>query len=217
MEQDDDFGIRIAHPSKRKLSIVASRHNIIDHVIPNLDQTTGNIMEVPEFLSTQQRMSKHNRTKNSDIDGSRQNNVGKNYTCDMIIELLNEYTIQNCYDPDFDMSENIEPGNIGLGTLSLQSVILHYKLDFKQSVAFEIMACSFILDSLNKENIPESALIELFASDSNKFIKYKGDLTSLKQNMKKRRRGTFSYVFIWDGWNWKKVKSSRYLFILPGM
>ena len=78
-------------------------------------------------------------------------------------------------------------------------------LDFKQSVAFEIVACSFILGSLNKENISESALIELFASDSNKFVKYKGDLTSLKQNMKKkRRRRTFSYVFIWDGWNWKK-------------
>ena len=70
LEQDDDFGIRIAHPSKRKLSIISSRHNIVDQDITNLDDFSNNITEVPDFLSTQQRISQHNKTSNCDLSSS---------------------------------------------------------------------------------------------------------------------------------------------------
>ena len=56
--------------------------------------------------------------------------------------------------------------------LSFKSVIQKYTLDFKQSVAFEIMASSFLLKSLQVGNVCEDVPESLFEGNENERIKH---------------------------------------------
>ena len=82
-------------------------------------------------------------------------------------------------------SENVlqaEQGN-NIEKLSFKHIISKYTLDFKQSVAFEIMACSFILKSLKVHNISEDNLHQFFKEDESKKNKYTGCLKGFKKSM----------------------------------
>ena len=52
--------------------------------------------------------------------------------------------------------------NHNVEKLSFKCIISKYRLDFKQSVAFEIMSCSFILKSLKVHNISDDTLYQFF-------------------------------------------------------
>lgn len=65
-------------------------------------------------------------------------------------------TSNNPHDLQSDSEDNVEQ-------LSFEYIIHKYNLDFKQSVAFEIMACSFILKSLTTQNITEGVLQSYFS------------------------------------------------------
>ena len=46
----DDYGVRQVHPTKRSLSTIASRCNIIKQDIPLCDNTIPNITEIPDGI-----------------------------------------------------------------------------------------------------------------------------------------------------------------------
>ena len=48
--QQDDYGVRQVHPTKRSLSTIASRCNIIDQDIPLCDKIIHNITDIPEGI-----------------------------------------------------------------------------------------------------------------------------------------------------------------------
>ena len=70
--------------------------------------------------------------------------------------------------------------------LSFQSVITKYSLDFKQSVAFEIIACSFLLKSLNVGNVSEDTFESFFEGNDGNKIKYARSLTGLRKYLMDR-------------------------------
>ena len=59
-----------------------------------------------------------------------------------------------------------------------------YILDFKQAAAFEIMACSFILSSLNIEKISEEDIHHFFEENEEDSLKYTKFLKGFKTTMK---------------------------------
>ena len=75
----------------------------------------------------------------------------------MIIDILTE-VILNQIREDTVINQDTSDLVKSVKNLSFQSVIEKYTLDFKQSVAFEIMASSFLLKSLNVGNVPEDVL-----------------------------------------------------------
>ena len=75
----------------------------------------------------------------------------KVYTCDMVIDIIDESILRGL--PVSGKHNNVEWDNDAiLRNISFQSIIEQYTLDFKQSVAFEIMASSFILKSLSEHS-----------------------------------------------------------------
>ena len=78
--------------------------------------------------------------------------------CAMVIEILND-TILNGL-PMVYASENTFQHNsdYNVENITFKYIISKYNLDFKQSVAFEIMSSSFILKSLKNQHITEDIL-----------------------------------------------------------
>ena len=64
--------------------------------------------------------------------------------------------------------------------------ISKYKLDFKQSVAFEIMACSFILKSLKNQHITEDILQQFLQKNKDDQNKNADFLRGFKKHLKDR-------------------------------
>ena len=50
LQQRDNYGLREVHPTKRSLSIIASRCNIIQQNIPDFRAAIPNIMDIPEGI-----------------------------------------------------------------------------------------------------------------------------------------------------------------------
>ena len=50
-QQQDDYGVRQVHPTKRSLSIIASRCNIIQQNIPECKTAIPNITDIPNGIS----------------------------------------------------------------------------------------------------------------------------------------------------------------------
>ena len=71
----------------------------------------------------------------------------------MIIEILND-TILHGQPMSSDSIQTLQNNaDNDVRKFTFKYIISKYNLDFKQAVAFEIMSCSFILKSLEKQNI----------------------------------------------------------------
>ena len=89
-------------------------------------------------------------------------NSNKKLSCHMIIDILN-VIILNGLTTDCNTTDNLITDPLyQMKNLSFKSIIAKYTLDFKQSVAFEIMASSFIFKSLQIEKVTEDVLHSIF-------------------------------------------------------
>ena len=61
LEQKNNYGVREVHPTKRNLSIIASRCHIIQQDIPDCEQVIPNITDVPEGIKIACSMSDSNK------------------------------------------------------------------------------------------------------------------------------------------------------------
>lgn len=104
------------------------------------------------------------------------------------IEILNDIILKGLPMTSIVSEHDLqtEHGGHNVESLSFKHIISKYKLDFKQSVAFEIIACSFILKSLTVHNITENVLHEFFNENETKQNKYTDCLKGFKQSMKDR-------------------------------
>ena len=128
------------------------------------------------------RTNENRITTNEIADGNQHlhdnsNSIG----CDIIIDILNDVVLKgvpmtsiNQHDLQSDQDHNVKQ-------ISFKSIRLKHNLNFKELVAFEIMACSFILKSLTTQNITENALQLFFHENENKQNKYKDCLRGFKK------------------------------------
>ena len=106
----------------------------------------------------------------------------------MVVEILNDIILKGLPTTSLASEFNLqqEHGGYKVENLSFNHIISKYRLDFKQSVAFEIMACSFILKSLKVQNISENDLHEFFNENETKQSRYTNSLKGFKTSMKDR-------------------------------
>ena len=106
--------------------------------------------------------------------------------CAMVIEILNDIILHGL--PMSSTNKHIihHNSNHNIENISFKYIISKYKLDFKQSVAFEIMSCSFILKSLKKQNITEDILQQFLQTSKDCRNKYTDCLKGFKKNLNDR-------------------------------
>ena len=85
----------------------------------------------------------------------------------MVIQLLNDNIIQGL---PLDEQNNIKDSTQKRNIISFQDINSEYSLDFKQSVAFEVMASSFILKSLQIHNITQKSIEMYFKANETKKV-----------------------------------------------
>ena len=80
----------------------------------------------------------------------------------MIIDIIVGSLLQqdsNARSLSFNSQESL---NISPDSISFHAVALEYSLDFMQTVAFEIMASSFILKSMQTEGVTEEKMFVVY-------------------------------------------------------
>ena len=188
LHQLDDVGVGKVHPTQRSLKIIASRANIMPLNIPESESPLSSIADIPEGVAISCGIPTANEirvTANDVIDDVSNPQQNKNSLgCDMIIDILNNVVLNglpmtstNPHDLQNDSEDNVKQ-------LSFKSIIEKYTIDVKQSVAFKIMACSFVLKSLTTQNITENTLQSFFHENESKRNRYTDCLKGFKKRMK---------------------------------
>ena len=189
-QQQDNYGVRQVHPTKRSLSIIASRCNIIQQKIPECGAAIPNITDIPEFVTNSCGLLDATKKKrNQDLVDHEQHSQNRNniMSCVMVIEILNDVLVLGLSMPSTICEHDLE-NKLGhnVENLSFKHIISKYKLDFKQSVAFEIMSCSFMLKSLKVHHITEDSLQQFFQENEDQRNKYTDCLKGFQKSMKDR-------------------------------
>ena len=193
-QQADDYGIRDVHASKRRLDIISKRHEIVEQKIPVSEFMNFDITEIPEGFALCENMSKKKKT-NIYNDENNSSASATKMTSVMIIQILNDNIIQGL---PLDEQSNIKASTQKRKIISLQDTISEYTLDFKQSVAFEVMASSFILNSLQLHNITQKSIEMYFKANETQKCECINSLSQLKKSMKKKG-GTEDLVMFLSG------------------
>ena len=181
-KQLDDTGLHDSDPDKRSLSIIGKRHSIVNQDIPSYNLTFPDITDIPDGITV-------NSTGESDFtdmdtatsnDGESVPDGGNNVSFSMIIDILTEVVLNQMREVTLINQDTSDLVN-NVKDLSFQSVIAKYTLDFKQSIAFEIMASSFILKSLNVGNVSEDVLHSFFEGNDEERITHAKSLSGLRK------------------------------------
>ena len=89
-------------------------------------------------------------------DKQHDQKINGKINCAMIIEIINNTILHGLPMTSTNEQSLQHNSDHDVNNITFKYIISKYKLDFKQSVAFEIMSCSFILKSLKQQNITEN-------------------------------------------------------------
>ena len=170
------------------MNIIGQRHKIVQQDIPIINTTIPDITDIPDGIkvTTNSIQNDCESNNNNSETSTAPSCINARMTCTMIIDLLND-TIINCLPTNCKNINTISTESIAkLNNLTFQSIIAKYTLDFKQSVAFEIMASSFILKSLSIEGISIEDIHTFFENNDIEKLKYTMSLSGLKKAMKNK-------------------------------
>lgn len=183
-QQFDDMGIRYIDPKKRSLSILCNRHNIISQDIPLELTCINDITNIPNHIKKEISLedSDINEYCSDDSTINTKNKLSNGMIIDILIDdILSKLPLNS----SIDHNESLDPTKYTI-SLSFQNIIIKYKLDFKQSVAFEIMASSFILKSLKVEKVTDEKIHMLSSKNNMQTYNTKNSLANVKKALKKK-------------------------------
>ena len=80
----------------------------------------------------------------------------------MIIEMITGKVFDPFTEINWNGEDPLAPDSLA-SKIYLEAMIKTHKLDLKQAAAFEILACSFILNSLDDYKVTEDELSKLFS------------------------------------------------------
>ena len=161
------------------MSKIAKQCDIIEQDISPCTQDIPDITAIPRHITDS--INIHQNDNTSCIQNDKHNgihNADVAMSCDMVIDILNDVVLEGLpldstnYDPLYN------DVLVSSSTLSFKAIIEKFILDFKQSVAFEIMASSFILKSLQIEKITEYDVRIFFHNNETQ----KGNTLSVSQD-----------------------------------
>ena len=144
------------NPKQRSLKIISQRHKIVKQDIPSIRATIPDITDIPDGIKTTTMASSGSiESNNNEIQTNPLPlDFNTKMSFPMIIDILND-NILSALPNNYICTKNDTSTDPYAQSkdLSFKAIIAKFKLDFKQAVAFEIMACSFVLSSLNIEKI----------------------------------------------------------------
>ena len=181
-KQLDDTSLQDTDPNKRSLTMVGQRHNIVNQQIPTSNLIIPDITDIPDGI-TVNISTEFDTTDNDMIASNESESVSdgkKNISYNMIIDVLSEVFINQMREETVinqDTSDLIK----NIKNVSFSSVIAKYRLDFKQSVAFEIMASSFLFKSLNVGNVSEDVLELCFEGNDEERVRHAKNIVRVEK------------------------------------
>ena len=80
----------------------------------------------------------------------------------MVIEMITGKVFDHFNEVNWEGEDPLAPNSLAF-KINLGAIIKKHTLDLKQAAAFEILACSFILNSLDDNNVTEDEHRKLFS------------------------------------------------------
>ena len=181
-----DHGIRYVDPEVRSLNVIAKRFDIKEQEIAQNSssiQLLDDITNIPEFLMSTNSDNQFEQQNSSDGHDKEEEHKNRKENFKMVIDLLLDVLSGSKSDDTNGEKEskNNEEIKEECNNFTFENATSKYKLDFKQKVAFEIMACSYILKTLQDEKITDESICSFFATDDNEQSKYLKNFTLLKE------------------------------------
>ena len=140
--QLDTLGVRKVDNTKRRLSLIGKRHDIVQHDIPNCMTEIPDIAKIPENIKTNINAADHTNNKTQlvqHINNQHIHNANKTICCSMIIYILNDVVLRGLpFNQSLTNDMQATPLNF-INNLSFEAIIQKYRLNFNQGVSFEIM------------------------------------------------------------------------------
>ena len=150
-ERIDYCDVRDVDPNNHCLTLIGQKYKIVYQTIAQSPSIIPDILDIPDgILNMMSNSNGDNSERDNDCTDSLHPVQKEKKTYPMTIDILNEIMLgsmsnDHCHNPELTSEQD------SINCLSFQEIISKYTLDFKQSVAFEIMASSFILKSLEIE------------------------------------------------------------------
>ena len=116
---------------------------------------------------------------------------------DVLFDLISESSFKVVNNEKLSSSNN--DVEVDLNEFTFERVTNRYTLDFKQRVAFEIMACSYILKTIEEEGITNKSICSFFETDKIERSKYLDSFSRLKQILK-QKGGEFHLIMFYQEW-----------------
>jgi len=159
-----NHGIRNVDPKVRSLNIIAKRFDIVEQNFTKDNNSSVNslndILDIPEFLMCSKNDVKNQQQMKTDSDDKVLINEVSRKSYGMVIDILFELISESSSDITNNMksSADYHDTDNNSNEFTFDNVTSKYKLDFKQRVAFEIMACSYILKTLQDEDMTDNSI-----------------------------------------------------------
>ena len=150
--------------NNRRLTHIAERVIVPPHTITNIISPSmlTNIFNIPRVVTSNFHNTDDMSTDENDsgLDLQYRNRYLTRYP--MIIEMITGKVFDSFTNIDWGNEDPLVPNSLA-SKINLEAIIKINKLDIKQAAAFEILACSFILDSLDDYKVTEIELSKLFS------------------------------------------------------
>ena len=176
------------------MNTIGKRIKIVEQNVAqdNMD-SFDDILNIPEFLSSITNECKNERGTDITKEGSINNSK-------MIIEILFRILPEPNSTNSSEQSSNCHILKTPYQNLTFDNITAKYKLDFKQRVAFEIMACSYILRCLKNEYLHDDKIYTIFGPDKSERNDSLNRLSLLKEKIKNKGGVNNLVTFFWYGW-----------------
>ena len=162
----DQHSHDIPDPSiiKRRLKIIADKVMIPPNTLPNITSYSSmlsNAFEIPTEVS-KFFLPDIEQPSTEDHDGlDLTQNTPYLRRNPLVIELITGKIFQSFSDVNWDNEDPFSQDSVA-SRINLEFIIKANTLDLKQAAAFDILACSFILQCLHEQNITQNEINKLF-------------------------------------------------------
>ena len=159
-------GQRVPDPDihKRQVKNIAVRVLVPPHTITNSTSPTmlKSILDIPRAVSSQFQVTDEMSIDDNDNRLDVQYRTTYLHTYPMIIEMITGKVFDPFIEINWNGEDPLAPDSLA-SKINLKAIIKTHKLDLKQAAAFEILACSFILNTLDDYKVTEDELSKLFS------------------------------------------------------
>ena len=150
--------------NKRRLKHIAECIKVPTHTITNCtaQSTLTNILDIPSDVQRQFQIGDDMSIDGNDNGLDLQYHRNYLHSNPMVIEMITSKVFDHFNEVNWEGEDSLAPNSLA-SKINLGATIKKHTLDLKQAAAFEILACSFILNSLDDNNIIEDELRKLFS------------------------------------------------------